>query len=50
MNNQKSTKPSKILKKAIQDRVPPKTVEINFNAFEAGFSKVADEMFKEVIL
>lgn len=46
----KNPVPSKILKKAIQDRVPPKTVEINFNAFEAGFSKVTDEMFKELIL
>lgn len=46
----KNPVPSKILKKAIQNRVPPKTVEINFNVFEAGFSKVADEMFKEVIL
>ncbi len=42
--------PEEDLKKAIQDRVPPKTVEINFSAFEAGFSKAADEMFKEVIL
>lgn len=46
----KNPVPSEILKKAIQDRVPPKTVEINFNAFEAGFNKVADEMPKEAML
>jgi len=46
----KNPVPYKILKKAIKDRVPPKTVEINFNAFEAGFSKVTDEMLPEEIL
>jgi len=40
--------PRKILEEVIKDRVPPKTIEINLKAFEAGFSKISGR-FKEVI-
>jgi len=41
--------PQRILKEVIKGRVPPKTIEINLKAFEAGFNKV-NEVFKEEIL
>ena len=42
----KNPVPYKILKKAIRDRVPPKTVEINFTAFKVGFDEINEKLKK----
>jgi len=37
------------LKKTIKDGVPPKTIEINLKAFEAGFNKIIEEKKASVL-
>jgi len=45
---EKNPIPYKIIKEAIRNRVPPKTVEINFAAFKTGFGEI-NEKLKKVI-
>ncbi len=40
----KNPVPYKILEEVIKDRVPPKTIDVNFKAFGLGFNKVSEDL------